>query len=36
MLRAGAVVPAAQAHHVELATTLVVRDSTAPPPAAPR
>ena len=25
---------AAQAHHVELATTLVIRDSTAPPPAA--
>jgi DNA-binding LacI/PurR family transcriptional regulator len=24
---------AAQAHHVELATTLVIRDSTAPPPA---
>jgi DNA-binding LacI/PurR family transcriptional regulator len=33
MLRAGADT-AAQAHHVELATTLVVRDSTAPPSAA--
>jgi DNA-binding LacI/PurR family transcriptional regulator len=27
---------AAQAHHVELATRLVIRDSTAPPPASPR
>ena len=27
---------AAQAHHVELATTLVIRDSTAPPPGPPR
>jgi DNA-binding LacI/PurR family transcriptional regulator len=27
---------AAEAHHVELATTLVIRDSTAPPPASPR
>ena len=27
---------AAQAHHVELATTLVIRDSTAPPPASAR
>jgi DNA-binding LacI/PurR family transcriptional regulator len=27
---------AAQAHHVELATTLVIRDSTAPPPASDR
>jgi DNA-binding LacI/PurR family transcriptional regulator len=26
----------AQAHHVELATTLVIRDSTAPPPASAR
>ena len=26
----------AQAHHVELATTLVIRDSTAPPPATRR
>jgi DNA-binding LacI/PurR family transcriptional regulator len=31
MLRAGGADTAAQAHHVELATTLVVRDSTAPP-----
>jgi DNA-binding LacI/PurR family transcriptional regulator len=31
MLRAGGS-DAAQAHHVELATTLVIRDSTAPPP----
>ena len=34
MLRAGDADSAAQAHHVELSTTLVVRDSTAPPPAA--
>jgi len=34
MLRAGGPGTAAQADHVELATTLVVRDSTAPPPAA--
>jgi DNA-binding LacI/PurR family transcriptional regulator len=34
MLRPDAADTAAQAHHVELATTLVVRDSTAPPPAA--
>jgi DNA-binding LacI/PurR family transcriptional regulator len=33
MLRADGSDTAAQAHHVELATTLVVRDSTAPPPA---
>ena len=33
MLRAGGDDTAAQAHHVELATTLVVRDSTGPPPA---
>jgi DNA-binding LacI/PurR family transcriptional regulator len=33
MLRAGRSDAAAGAHHVELATTLVVRDSTAPPPA---
>jgi DNA-binding LacI/PurR family transcriptional regulator len=33
MLWAGGADSAAQAHHVELATTLVVRDSTAPPPA---
>ncbi|MGH3189172.1 MAG: hypothetical protein ACRDPY_17165 [Streptosporangiaceae bacterium] len=32
MLRAGGS-GAAQAHHVELATTLVIRDSTAPPAA---
>jgi DNA-binding LacI/PurR family transcriptional regulator len=32
MLRASEADAAAQAHHVELATTLVVRDSTAPPP----
>lgn len=32
MLRASETA-ATQAHHVELATTLVVRDSTAPPPA---
>jgi DNA-binding LacI/PurR family transcriptional regulator len=31
MLRAGDDETAAQAHHIELATTLVVRDSTAPP-----
>jgi DNA-binding LacI/PurR family transcriptional regulator len=31
MLRASGADPAAQAHHIELATTLVVRDSTAPP-----
>jgi DNA-binding LacI/PurR family transcriptional regulator len=36
MLRAGGSGTAAQADHVELATTLVVRDSTAPPPAAAR
>jgi DNA-binding LacI/PurR family transcriptional regulator len=36
MLQAGEADTAAQAHHVELATTLVVRDSTGPPPAAPR
>jgi DNA-binding LacI/PurR family transcriptional regulator len=36
MLRAGPADTAAQAHHVELATTLVVRDSTAPPPAVAR
>lgn len=33
MLRASGADAALQAHHVELATTLVVRDSTAPPPA---
>ena len=33
MLRASEADTAAQAHHVELATTLVVRDSTAPPAA---
>jgi LacI family transcriptional regulator len=33
MLRADGDDTAAQAHHVELATTLVVRDSTGPPPA---
>jgi DNA-binding LacI/PurR family transcriptional regulator len=33
MLRAGGADTPAQAHHVELATTLVVRDSTAAPPA---
>jgi DNA-binding LacI/PurR family transcriptional regulator len=33
MLRASSDDTAAQAHHVELATTLVVRDSTGPPPA---
>ena len=33
MLRAGPSSAEAQAHHVELATSLVVRDSTAPPPA---
>jgi DNA-binding LacI/PurR family transcriptional regulator len=32
MLRASATDSTAEAHHVELATTLVVRDSTAPPP----
>jgi DNA-binding LacI/PurR family transcriptional regulator len=37
MLRAGSAGMAAQAHHIELATTLVVRDSTAAPPdASPR
>jgi DNA-binding LacI/PurR family transcriptional regulator len=35
MLRVGGS-GAAQAHHVELATTLVIRDSTAPPPASAR
>jgi DNA-binding LacI/PurR family transcriptional regulator len=34
MLRAGEGAAAAEAHHIELATTLVVRDSTGPPPAA--
>jgi DNA-binding LacI/PurR family transcriptional regulator len=33
MLRADATDTAAQAHHVELATTLIVRDSTGRPPA---
>jgi DNA-binding LacI/PurR family transcriptional regulator len=33
MLRASGDDTAAQAHHVELATSLVVRDSTGPPPA---
>jgi DNA-binding LacI/PurR family transcriptional regulator len=32
MLRAGDGAAAAESHHVELATTLIVRDSTAPPP----
>lgn len=32
MLRAGDGAAAAESHHVELATTLVIRDSTAPPP----
>ena len=32
MLRASGTDSTAEAHHVELATTLVVRDSTAPPP----
>ena len=36
MLQAGEADAAIQAHHVELATTLVVRDSTAPPAAAGR
>jgi DNA-binding LacI/PurR family transcriptional regulator len=36
MLRAGRSGATAQAHHVELATSLVVRDSTAPPPARAR
>lgn len=36
MLRASGTQSGAQAHHVELATTLVVRDSTAPPPATVR
>jgi DNA-binding LacI/PurR family transcriptional regulator len=36
MLRASGTGATAQAHHVELATTLVVRDSTAPPPSTPR
>jgi DNA-binding LacI/PurR family transcriptional regulator len=36
MLRASGTDTTAQAHHVELATTLVVRDSTAPPPGTPR
>ena len=36
MLRAGDTGTTAQAHHVELATSLVVRDSTAPPPSTPR
>jgi LacI family transcriptional regulator len=36
MLRASGTDSAAEAHHVELATTLVVRDSTAPPPSTPR
>jgi hypothetical protein len=31
MLRAGDDDAAAQSHHIELATTLVVRDSTGPP-----
>jgi DNA-binding LacI/PurR family transcriptional regulator len=34
MLRAGDGAAAAESHHVELATTLIVRDSTAPPPRA--
>jgi DNA-binding LacI/PurR family transcriptional regulator len=34
MLRAAGSDARSQAHHVELATTLVVRDSTGPPPAA--
>ena len=33
MLRAGEGPSTAASHHIELATTLVVRDSTAPPPA---
>jgi len=33
MLRAGEAAAAADTHHIELATTLVVRDSTGPPPA---
>ena len=33
MLRAGMAGGAAEPHHVELATTLVIRDSTGPPPA---
>jgi LacI family transcriptional regulator len=32
MLSAGDGAAAAESHHVELATTLVIRDSTAPPP----
>ena len=36
MLRASGSDSTAQAYHVELATTLVVRDSTAPPPSKPR
>ena len=32
MLRSGDGAGAAESHHVELATTLVIRDSTAPPP----
>jgi DNA-binding LacI/PurR family transcriptional regulator len=36
MLRAGGSATAAEAHHVELATTLVVRESTAPPGAPAR
>ncbi len=35
MLRAGDHAAAAQSHHIELATTLVIRDSTAPPPTTP-